>query len=57
MKPEDQPRSGELCKDCSRSRAVAHYHGTPAKYCARCQSIQERALLADRSTLSPGGTA
>lgn len=36
-----------LCKPCSTARAVERYHGTPAKYCARCAPLQsDEAMLA-----------
>ncbi len=41
----DEPKPGELCKPCREARAVERYHGTPAKYCERCRSLQEGAVL------------
>lgn len=57
MTPVDQPKPGQLCKACSTARAVEHYHGAPAKYCKRCKPLQEAAIIAETSLLSPGGDA
>lgn len=40
-------KPGELCAACASARAVEHYHGTPAKYCARCAPLQAAALKAE----------
>ena len=47
MNKTEEPKPGELCKACATARAVEHYHGTPAKYCARCKPIQDAALAAE----------
>lgn len=57
MTNDNEPKPGQLCKPCSKARAVEHYHGTPAKYCAHCKPLQEAAIRAETAVLSPGGSA
>ncbi len=49
-----EPKPNELCKACSSARAVEHYHGTPARYCARCKPIQQAALAAEGRAMTVG---